>query len=314
MLLNRLRRYPFLLLTCVLMLSACSTAESSLKPSVVNAENDVPQNVSTSTLVLPTLAPTIIPTAVVSEPVGCKTIRLIAVCVQDVARTDTETQVKLKIVVESPMVSGTGSSFIFPDYQNGISPTLLDEQGNSYSLIEDADNNWAQFDDAERVYFQTLHFQPVLAGAKKLTVSLPMVAVDTPVKAETFQIDLGPDPQPGQARALDVTTTVDGQIFHFVKAEFGGDGVNSMLVTLHIEPLNLPEDVFWMAPAFGDPGKGVFFGQKFGASQIYAELVIPPGRSSGSSTSILVSDILNLRVDRITYWYSGPFEITYQLP
>lgn len=83
-----------------------------------------------------------------------------------------------------------------------------------------------------------------------------------------------------------------------------------------MEPLNLPADIFLMHPSFGDPEKGVFFnGGKLGAPyQISADLVIPPGKSSGLTNNTYVSGVLNIKVDRITYWYRGPFEITYQLP
>jgi len=120
---------------CLLILSACSKPESSLKPSTVNTESTALQDVPTSTPVQPTLAPTIIPTAIVSEPAGCKTIHTIAVCVQDITRTDTETQVKLKFVVESPMLTvEVGDSFIGSDRQKEFAPMLSDEQGRSYLL------------------------------------------------------------------------------------------------------------------------------------------------------------------------------------
>lgn len=310
---NTLRNCSFALLVLTLILSACSKSEPSLKTVEDNNKNNGSQNVYTSVPVQPTLIPTMTPSPVATEDVNCKAIHKIIICIQDITRAEAETQVRLKIAVENSMVTGAGGSFIYPDDQNGIVPILLDEKGNSYSLIEDADNSWAEYDDKENAYFQTLHFQPASAEAQNLTVSLPIVAVDAPVTAEAFQIDLGQDPQPGQIRPLDVTADIDGQEFHFVKAEFGGDGIQSLLVTLHMEALKLPDDVFWMSPAFGDPEKGIFFGQKFGASQIFAELALPPGRSSGSNSNI-ISGVLNLKVERVTYWYSGPFEITYQLP
>jgi|GEM_PF-7018521 len=142
-----------------------------------------------------------------------------------------------------------------------------------------------------------------------------MINVDTPVKTETFQIDLGPKPQPGQTLALDVTTTIAGQTYHFVKAEFGGDGIRSMPITLYMDPIKFPKDILLMWPTFGDPVKGVFFGGKFGTPNIItSDLVVPPGKSSGLTANTYVSGLLNMEVDRITYWFRGPFEITYQLP
>jgi hypothetical protein len=211
------------------------------------------------------------------EPVGCKTIHTIAICIQDITRIDKETQVTLKFVVESPKVTvEVGDSFIGSDRQNEFVPMLSDEQGRSYPL---KNGDSAQFDDVQRVYFQILHFQPISADAKKLALTLAMVSVDTPSKAETFQIDLGPNPQPDQTLALDVTTTISGQTFHFVKAEFGGDGVRSLPVTLYMNPVKLPDDIFLMSPAFGDPMKGVFFGGKSGTPyKITSDLVVPPGK------------------------------------
>ncbi|MBI1793173.1 MAG: hypothetical protein HYR70_03160 [Chloroflexi bacterium] len=310
-LIDKLMKHVLLMLAGVLILSACSKPESSLKPSTANAGSAALQYAFTPT---PTLAPTKIPAA--TEPIGCKTIRMIAICIQNVTRTDTETQVKLKFVVESPMVTvEVGTSFIGSDLQNEFAPILSDGQGHSYSLIEAADNMLIQFDDVQRVYFQTLRFQPVSADAKKLTVSLPMVSVDTPSKAETFQIDLGQNPQPGQTLALNVTATIGGQTFHFVKAEFGGDGVRSLPVTLYMELAKLPDDIFLMSPAFGDPEKGIFFSEKFGTPNIItSDLVVPPGKTSGLTANTYVSGVLNIVVNRITYWYRGPFEITRQLP
>lgn len=296
------------ILAGLIILSACSKPESSLKPSTVNTESTALQDVSTSTPV-----PSTIQTVVTSHPMGCKTIHMIAICIQDATRTDTETQVKLKFVVESPMVTvEVGDSFIGSDRQNEFAPMLSDEQGRSYPL---KNGDLAQFDDVQRVYFQTLHFQPVSADAKRLTLTLAMVTVDTPVKKETFQIDLGPNPKPGQTLTLDVTTTIAGQTFHFVKAEFGGDGVRSLPVTLYMDSVKLPNDIFSMSPAFGDPAKGVFFDGKFGTPNIItSELVVPPGKSTGLTANTYVSGVLNIVVERITYWYRGPFEITYQLP
>ncbi len=312
---NDFRSHRILLLGCMLLLSACSNSVSSLRTAEKNANSSVTQTTPVSTLIPPTIVSTPTLSLVVSEPAGCKKIHEISICVQDITSTDAETQVNLKIVVESAMVRGAVDSFLYPDDdQKGIGVSLADDEGNSYALVENADNSWAQFDDVENAYFQTLHFPPISKKAKNLTVILPLVTVDMPVKAEGFQIDLGQNPQPGQTKTLDVTTSIDGQEFHFTKAEFGGDGLNSLRVTLFMEPLNLPDDVFWVSPAFGDIEKNVFFGQKFGSNQIFAELVVPPGRSSGSAVSNIVSGILNLRVGGITYWYVGPFEITYQLP
>jgi hypothetical protein len=117
---------------------------------------------------------------------------------------------------------------------------------------------------------------------------------------------------------MDVSTVVDGQTFHFVKAEFEGDGINSLRVTLYTDPLALPSDIYSMTPLFGDAEKGVFFGAKQGLNglplRIFADLIIPPGKSSGHTGNIRISGILNLEVSRIMYWYRGPFEIAIQLP
>jgi hypothetical protein len=223
------------------------------------------------------------------------------------------------------MVDGSGGSFIQPDYDSLVYPLLLDEQGNLYPLKDDADNYWATFDEVERVYFQTLYFQPVPADAKEFTVSLPMIIVDIPANIANiaasekyFMIDLGENPQPGQALDLDVTTVIDGQTFHFVKAEFEGDGTNSLRVTLYTDPLNLPSGIYAMSPLFGDLEKGAYFGTKQGMNGLplrtFAELIVPPGKSSGQTENIHITGVLNLEVSRISYWYRGPFEIPFQFP
>jgi hypothetical protein len=272
----------------------------------------------TPAISIPTLVPQVLLPTTDPEQEGCKTIHNITICIQEIKRTNIDTRVKLKILVESNMVSGSGNSFIFPDTERGLYPVLLDEQGHSYSLKENVDNYWAQFDDAERVYFQTLSFETLPADTKQITVSMPIVAVDSPSKAEGFQLDLGANPQPGQTKPLDITITIDGQTFHFVKVEFEGDGVNSLLVILYTDPLKLSEEIFSVTPIFGDNGKHVFFGAKQGINglplQISTDLIVPLGKSSGSSNSTFISGVLNLKPEQIAYWYRGPFEITFQLP
>jgi hypothetical protein len=298
---------------CIVALVACAPSKTVSESPHANNISIAPQEVPTSTIIPQVVSPTTNP-----EQDSCKTIHAITICIQDIKRTDIDTQVKLKILVESNMVSGSGNSFIFPDDERGLYPVLLDTQGNSYSLKDNADNYWAQFDEVEWAYFQMLYFRPVSVDATKFTLSLPMVAVDSPLEAEGFQLDLGTDPQPGQTKALDITTTIDGQTFHFVKAEFEGDGVNSLPVTLYTDPLNLPDDIFSVTPIFGDHEKSIFFGAKQGINEqplrAFADLVIPPGKSSGLTNNTYISGVLNLEVDRITYWYRGPFEITYKLP
>jgi hypothetical protein len=306
---NKLRKYLILWIACSIMLSACASSE-------VLASSPTQAGVTSQTIPTSTLPASPIEPTATSKPGGCKTIHTIAICIQNIQRTDLDTQVKLKILVESNMVTGSGNSFIFPDDEHGFYPVLLDEQGRSYTLMQNADNNWAQYSDSQRVYFQTLHFQPVPADMNKLTVSLPMVAVDSPSNADGFQFDLGTNPQPGKTLALDVTTIINGQTFHFVKAEFEGDGVQALRVTLYTDPLNLPEDIVSITPMFGDHKKGVVFGAKQGINglplRIFADLVIPPGKSSGSTSNTYITGALNLKVDRVTYWFRGPFEISFQ--
>jgi hypothetical protein len=315
MLFKKVTIYSILLMSGVLNLVGCSTSETSASPPDITKVEVKSDDINTPIPVLSTPSAAVTATFDVE---GCKTVYDIVLCIQDVTQTESETQVKLKILVENNMVSGSGNSFIFPDEEGGLYPVLLDEQGNSYSLKDTADNYWAQFDDAERVYFQTLYFDAIPADLKKITVSLPMVAVDSPSQAEGFQIDVGVKPQPGQVLDLDVTTTVDGQTLHFVKAEFEGDGVNSLRGTFYTDPLNLPEHIYSMTPLFVEREKGVLFGSKWGMDdlplRIFADLVIPPGKSSGQTQSNYISGVLNLDVDRITYWYRGPFEIAFQLP
>lgn len=308
-LLNEFGKRQAVWMICLALLSACAPARA-----LANTPTPVVASPMIST-------PAVTPESErvsTSAPEGCQVIHTITICLQKITHTETNTQVTLKILVENNMVTGSGNSFIFPNDERGLVPTLLDEQGVSYPLQENTDNYWATFDQTEGAYLQTLYFQPVPEDKKKLTVSLPMVAVDTPAQAQPFQIDLGSDPHPGQISNMDVSTVVDGQTFHFVKAEFEGDGINSLRVTLHADPLALPSDIYSMTPLFGDAEKGVFFGAKQGLNslplRIFTDLIIPPGKSSGQTENTRISGILNLEVSRITYWYRGPFEIVIQPP
>lgn len=312
---SRLKIHPVFLIMCIFVLFGCSSSKALSPSHEIEGIDAKPNELPTPALISSIPTPAV---SFTSEPEGCKAIHTITICIQDVIRTDIESQVKLKILVKSNMVSGSGNSFIFPDDERELYPVLLDEQGRSYALKATADNYWAEFDDAERVYFQTLHFDPVPADVKKIIVSLPMVAVDSPSQAEGFQLDLGGSPQPGQVLDLDVTTTIDGQTLHFVKAEFEGDGVSSLRGTFYTDPLELPDDIYSMTPLFVEREKGVLFGSKWGMNglplRIFADLVIPPGKSSGSTQNTYISGALNLELEKITYWYRGPFEITFQLP
>lgn len=308
-LLNEFGKRQAVWMICLALLSACAPAR---------ALANTPTPIVASPMISTPAATPESERVSTSAPEGCQVIYTITVCLQKITHTETTTQVTLKILVENNMVTGSGNSFIFPDDKRGLVPTLLDEQGVSYPLQENADNYWATFDQTEDAYLQTLYFQPVPEDGKKLTLSLPMVAVDTPTQAQPFQIDLGADPQPGQISNMDVSTVVDGQTLHFVKAEFEGDGINSLRVTLYTDPLALPSDIYSMTPLFGDAEKGVFFGAKQGLNSLplrtFADLIIPPGKSSGQSENTRISGILNLEVSRITHWYRGPFEIAIQPP
>ena len=307
---------PFFLLG-LLALATAATAFYFSRPQAAALADTLTLLVASPVILTPAATPESEKVSA-SAPDDCHLIHTVAVCLQKITHTETNTQVTLKILVENNMVTGSGNSFIFPNDERGLVPTLLDEQGVSYPLQENTDNYWATFDQTEGAYLQTLYFQPVPEDKKKLTVSLPMVAVDTPAQAQPFQIDLGSDPHPGQISNMDVSTVVDGQTFHFVKAEFEGDGINSLRVTLHADPLALPSDIYSMTPLFGDAEKGVFFGAKQGLNslplRIFTDLIIPPGKSSGQTENTRISGILNLEVSRITYWYRGPFEIAIQPP
>lgn len=315
-LLNEFGKRQTVWMICLTLLSACAperalanTPTPVVASPMISTPATTPKSEKVSALRSPTST---------SASEGCQVIHTITICLQKITHTETTTQVTLKILVENNMVTGSGNSFIFPDDERGLVPTLLDEQGVSYPLQENADNYWATFDQTEGAYLQTLYFQPVPEDEKKLTVSLPMVAVDTPAQAQPFQIDLGADPQTGHISNIDVSTVVDGQTLHFVKAEFEGDGINSLRVTLYTDPLALPSDIYSMTPLFGDAEKGVFFGAKQGLNSLplrtFADLIIPPGKSSGQTGNTRISGILNLEVNRIMYWYRGPFEIAIQLP
>lgn len=306
-------KYLMLWTVCMTMLAACVPSKTMPTSSPIGNISVVTHQVPTPTFVPQALSPTAGP-----EQEGCKTVHTITICIQDVKRTDVDTQVKLKVLVKSNMVNGSGNSFIFPDEEHGIFPVLSDEQGISYSLKDSADNYWAQFDRTQQAYFQTFTFEAIPADTHEIAISLPMIAVDSPVESGGFQLDLGANPQPGQTMFLDVTTIIDGQTLHFVRAEFGGDGVASLPVTLYTDHLNLPADIFSFTPTFGDRDKQIFFGAKQGINgsplQISADLIIPPGKSPGSAAQTRVSGVLNLKAERIAYWYRGPFKIAFQLP
>lgn len=246
-----------------------------------------------------------------SEPISgvqstpCIRIHDISVCVEDVSAGQEQVQVDVKLLSKIEGVTpGNNNSFILPDTEN--LPSLVKDE-EIFPLKES--NYIAEFDPALNAYIHALTFNPVPTGVNEVMLEIPIISVDIPAEA-SFEIDLGTNPQPGQVIPLNATVNVQGQIFHFIKAEFEGDGINSLRVTLFTDPLDLQDDIGLVFLSMGTPELALGWGSKAGLDglpfRVFAELINQPGQNP-------ISGIVPIDVKSISYQFQGPFRIPVQI-
>jgi hypothetical protein len=241
----------------------------------------------------------------------CVDVSNALICIVEIVVTPNDTKVVLGLMSDSNIIQPGMLVFALPDAEKKEELTLLDESGGSLMLMEDASDFLVVFSPEQQVYKQTLVFNAVKPGVKNLTLKIPLVSIKV-LSAGSFQVNLGSNPQPGQVIPLDSSFSIGDQIFNLDKAEFDGDGSNSLRVTLYSVPMDLPNNIASIQPVLGLP-EGVSLG--FGTKTItdgwpfraFADLIAQPGQPP-------VSGIITIPIEGIIYNYRGPFNITFQLP
>jgi len=233
------------------------------------------------------------------------------ICIVEVSATQSGTKVNLEFQPESSTVGVGWLAFALPDLESEDELGLIGKSGNSYFLEENSNDLLAEFDDERKVYKQTLIFDKVRSDEKELSLKIPLLSIKVASKG-SFKIDLGTNPQAGQVINMDSDFTIQDQVFKLDKAEFEGDGKDSLRVTIYSEPVSLPENLSSIQPVLGMPdgfslgfgSKAIINGSRFRA---YADLI-------SASGDLPISGVIDIPIEGMIYNYRGPFEITFPLP
>lgn len=296
-------RKLLVVLISLIGLTACSPNMNTID-SEKSSDNTSSLTVSTASLPVEQKTP------IATFPV-CLDVPQASICIDEVIATQQDTKLMLELLPDSNKVEIGWLAFILPDTEREEQPLLLDENGNSLSLILEANDFIAEFDSERKVYKQILVFEAIKSEVKQLTLKIPLVSLKV-LGEESFQVDLGTNPLPGQIILLDTSFSIGNQDFHLNKAEFEGDGSNSLRVTLYSEPVDLPDEIASIQPVLGaSEGISVGFGSKTIVDgwpfRAFADLIPQPGQAP-------VSGVINVPVQGMIYNYRGPFKITFSLP
>lgn len=251
----------------------------------------------------PTTAPDESPVEIaVTAP--CFNTLAIEFCVRAAARSADELQVLVEAVPGGAYTPG--SPFSLSPFENtgetaGI--TLGDAGGASFPV----DPDYIRMDgDAARLA-STLRFPGAQALTGQLTLQIPAVLASLPLEDELI-VDLGSDPQPGQAWEIDQTVDVAGLPLHFGHAALDGDGVSSLRLTVTSDPL---DENAALRPYALEVGRPEGIADRYGAGSgpdgisVQVELLQPAGLVSGELRIPLLSAALKAR---------GPFTVTFDAP
>jgi hypothetical protein len=257
---------------------------------------------------VPSAAPVVMASAV--PPVeNCTLVAGIKLCVKGLAQTKEFTYVMLEIKTPpniEPQDLGFLSSALIGD---GV-PRLQDEQGNKKALLDGA---WdvAMPGVDHQTYEQILKFSRLAKAVKRATLKFPVVAFSMP-DDESFQLDLGKNPKPGDVLKLDQTLTIQGQSIHLSRAEFSGDGVNSLQLYVLSDLVELKGNLTALMLSLGipkDSNMGTGFGSKMILSgrpyQIFAELLQKNSHLSG---------LVTIPIQSVSLFYQGDYEIAFDIP
>ena len=294
-------------LSAVLILSIVFTSCNS-NINAVGPERPNNNDSAATTVIAP--SPASQETPLQTFPV-CIEVPNASICIVEIIATQQDTKLMLELLVDSNHIEAGGLAFILSDTEKAQEPLLLDEIGNSIPWMAQANDLIVEFDAVRRVYKQTLVFDAIQSDSKDLTLKIPLVSLKV-LSEGSFQVDLGADPQPGEVLSLNTSFSIGEQDFNLTRAEFEGDGTNSLRVTMYSEPIDLPDEIAYIQPLLG-PAEGISVG--FGSKTIvdgwpfraFADLISQPGQDP-------VSGVIIVPVEGMLYNYRGPFEINFQLP
>ncbi len=242
----------------------------------------------------------------------CVTAHGLKVCL-NAAQTDSQAT---RVLLEATSVDGQltpggfSPDFVLPNpLTNDLDISLTDDLGN-ITVLPNAPLEPGQSDG--RTILRPLSFPPVSSQARQVTLRVPAFEASATLSEPlALTVDLGADPQPGQTLALDQSLTILGQTVHFSQATLEGDGVSSLRVTLHSDPVHAGDGLLVAGLDLGKPegiddlyGSGGVGPQ--GQIKVYSELI---GSVSGKKIGLLTFPIVGARVILL-----GPFKFTFPAP
>ncbi|MEO0248364.1 MAG: hypothetical protein ABIN58_02250 [candidate division WOR-3 bacterium] len=141
-------------------------------------------------------------------------------CIKDVSMDGEETHLLLESQVLDEGVRLLPRPYLPPEVEERRF-FLTDDQGQTFSMQEKADAPlpFETLGDGETGHsLQSLHFAPLPPEAKSITLHIPAIVVQVPVRG-TVEVDIGPKPQPGTPYRVDSLIQVGKQVIHFAHAE-----------------------------------------------------------------------------------------------
>ena len=262
--------------------------------------------------IIPSPGPTAAPAATAAAVLpaqNCTEAQAIKFCVKGLAQTQEFTYIMLEINTP-PDIEPQDTGFLSSALIGDGSPRLQDEQGNKKTLL---DGSWdLAYPGVDRqTYVQILKFPRLDKAARRATLKFPVVAFSMP-DDESFQLDLGKNPKPGDVLKLDQTLTIQGQSIHLVRAEFSGDGTSSLQLYVLSDLVELKGNLTALMLSLGIP-KGSNMGTGFGSKmilsgrpyQIFAELLQKNSHLSG---------LVTIPIQSVSLFYQGDYQIAFDIP
>jgi hypothetical protein len=156
---------------------------------------------------------------------------------------------------------------------------------------------------------QTLKFPFLLPDTGELTLHIPSFYAHLNLDT-SIELDLGPDPQPGQQLALDASLDILGQRLHFSQATLVGDGSRTLRLEMKSDPQETGDGIVVTMLELGKPqGIDDMYGSGFGPQRQVSVTVELLGVVSGLKTGVL-----DIPVVGATVMLPGPYEIPFQVP
>jgi hypothetical protein len=256
------------------------------------------------------------PTPTVNLPVlnECVSPQGFELCIRDTAYASDG----LHILLESDPGTSIFTSISMDMYSGNVSfnPVNQDNQ-----IILEAGGN--------RISAQATHFPPGIlqqgismqqtltfpidssvSGTARLT--LPAFAAKLVLPQPVMiQVDLGPNPQPGQTVPLPADIQIAGHTLHFDSAKIEGDGVSSLRLTLTSAPIEASDG--WMVGML-ELGRPEGIADRYGSGSINSEGRLKVFTELFGDDGRIKTGQLNLPVIDAVVIFPGPFEFNFTLP